>query len=72
MHFHVFEMAGKDQCHLFHRIMMQKNLTFAIIQKFVIQIFLLSKHMPEVSWICNEYIMLTLSAYISAVKLLIR
>ena len=37
--------------------------------------FLLSKHMLEVAWICNEYInniMLVLSANISAVKFLIR
>ena len=34
--------------------------------------FLLSKHMLEVAWICNEYIMLVLSAKISAVKFLIR
>ena len=38
-------------------------------------LFLLSKHMVEVLWICNEYIMLMLSANImniSAVKFLIR
>ena len=38
MRFHVFEMAGKDQCHPFHCIMMQKP-DFVIIQKFIIQIF---------------------------------